>query len=93
MCYDAVMYDVVVLSCPLLAGTSPSSIPPVTTLGSPSVRILGSSSDVGIVSYQRLVQVYDPTTKSFVIRNAMETRVWRKIGSEWKLAHFHRSKL
>ncbi len=82
------------LPCPACAGASTaSSIPPVTTMGCPDVRIVGSASDVAIVSYQRLVQVYDTATKSIIIRTAMETRVWHKRGDTWKLAHFHRSKL
>jgi calcium/calmodulin-dependent protein kinase (CaM kinase) II len=61
--------------------------PHLTTMCSPRVRVMG---DVGIVTCVRLNQRIggdgQPTVKSFE-----ETRVWQRLGSEWKHVHFHRS--
>ena len=59
-----------------------------TTLSDVHVRQLGQ--DAAIVSYVRLVQFLDasgqPQTSQYE-----ETRVWQRMGGEWKHVHFHRS--
>jgi calcium/calmodulin-dependent protein kinase (CaM kinase) II len=58
-----------------------------TTMGAPSVRLMG---DVAVVTYVRLNQCATgegpPVTKAFE-----ETRVWQRQGGQWRHVHFHRS--
>jgi calcium/calmodulin-dependent protein kinase (CaM kinase) II len=65
-----------------------ASGPRNTTLASPNVRLIGES--VAIVSFVRLIQKSDSagclTTIPFE-----ETRIWQRIGGQWKHVHFHRS--
>jgi hypothetical protein len=60
----------------------------LVTMASPHVRMLGS--DAAVICYVRLTQGLDasgaPQTSRFE-----ETRVWQKIGGQWKHVHFHRS--
>ena len=59
-----------------------------TTLVQPHVRMLGD--DVGIVSYNRLVQVVDRQGQA-VSHCFEESRVWQRQPTGWKHVHFHRS--
>jgi ketosteroid isomerase-like protein len=54
----------------------------------PKVRMLGG--DAAIVAYARLVQVMRQDGTSVTL-SFQETRVWQKIGGQWKHVHFHRS--
>ncbi len=67
----------------LPGGDSPRN----TTISGANVRILG---EVGIVCYTRLVQKLDGSGNPVTV-SANETRIWRKVGSDWKHIHFHRS--
>ncbi|GKY94685.1 calcium/calmodulin-dependent protein kinase type II subunit gamma [Mayamaea pseudoterrestris] len=60
-----------------------------TTMVRPHVRMLGS--DAGVVSYVRLTQKIDPSSKAATTSYAEETRVWQCIDGQWKNVHFHRS--
>lgn len=60
-----------------------------TTLASPHVRLMGP--DAAVVSYVRLVQKFESGTEP-VTAAFEETRVWQRIGGEWKHVHFHRSR-
>lgn len=62
--------------------------PRQTTLVQPHVRILGD--DVGIVSYNRLLQSVDSDGQP-VSSCTEETRVWQLQEGSWKHVHFHRS--
>ncbi len=55
-----------------------------TTMVQPHIRWLGA--DAAVVSYVRLIQ-HDGGTTPFE-----ETRVWQRVGSDWKNVHFHRSR-
>lgn len=57
------------------------------TLTAPHVRIMG---DAAVVSYVRLTQRADAEGKVTISR-CEETRVWQRIGGQWKHVHFHRS--
>ena len=62
---------------------------PVTnTLASPVVRLL--SDTVALVAYVRLTQTLDDAGRP-VTKPCEETRLWVKVGGNWKHAHFHRS--
>jgi calcium/calmodulin-dependent protein kinase (CaM kinase) II len=58
-----------------------------TTMASPYVRLLG---DTAIVAYVRVNQRQQPDGVP-VTRTFEETRVWQRIGGQWKHVHFHRS--
>lgn len=62
--------------------------PVTTTLASPVVRLL--SETVALVAYVRLTQTLDETGRP-VAKPCEETRLWQKIGGNWKHVHFHRS--
>lgn len=64
-----------------------SGTPRQSSISSPSVRVIG---DVGIVCYARVVQKLDATGAP-VTACADETRIWQRIGGQWKHIHFHRS--
>jgi len=64
-------------------------IDPTITISSPHVRVMG---DVAVIAYVRLVQASDECG-GFETRASEETRVWQKIGGQWKHVHFHRSPL
>ncbi len=68
--------------------SSKPSHPSATTIASPIVRML--SPDVALIAYVRLVQKLDENNRP-VTRTYEETRIWRRLGGSWKLAHFHRS--
>ena len=55
---------------------------------SPHVRMLGE--DAAVLSYVRLTQSLDATGSPQTSRFE-ETRVWQRIGGQWKHVHFHRS--
>lgn len=68
-------------------GDSPPAVPPNTTMASPKVWMLGP--DAAVIAYVRLVQRLGPdgpTTSRYE-----ETRVWQRVGNQWKHIHFHRS--
>lgn len=58
-----------------------------TTLASPHVRVMG---DAAVVSYIRLTQRLDGHGAPQTVA-VEETRVWQRIGGQWKHVHFHRS--
>ncbi len=58
------------------------------TMSQPHVRLLGN--DAAVVCYVRLTQSLDASGAPQTGR-VEETRVWQKIGGEWKHVHFHRS--
>jgi calcium/calmodulin-dependent protein kinase (CaM kinase) II len=60
-----------------------------TTLCSPRVRIL---SDVGVVTYVRLIQRLGPEGTAVTVASA-ETRIWHRIEGRWRNVHFHRTAL
>ena len=68
----------------------PSKAPrPVTnTMASPVVKLL--SDTVALVAYVRLTQTLDDAGRP-VTKPCEETRIWQKIGGNWKHVHFHRS--
>jgi hypothetical protein len=70
--------------------TAPTAVPkPVTnTMASPCVRLL--SDTVALVAYVRLTQTLDDAGRP-VTKPCEETRLWQKIGGNWKHVHFHRS--
>jgi hypothetical protein len=63
--------------------------PQQTTLVQPHVRMLGD--DVGIVSYNRLLQGVDSNGQP-ISTCTEETRVWQLQEGTWKHVHFHRSR-
>ena len=58
------------------------------TMSQPHVRMLGS--DAAVIGYVRLTQSLDAAGAPQTGR-VEETRVWQKIGGQWKHVHFHRS--
>lgn len=62
---------------------------PAVTISSPHVRVMG---DAAVIAYVRLVQVKTQLGE-FVTSASEETRVWQRIGGQWKHVHFHRSPL
>src|SRR5262245_13835902 len=58
------------------------------TMSQPHVRAMGD--DAAVVSYVRLTQSLDASGTPQTGR-VEETRVWQKIGGQWKHVHFHRS--
>jgi calcium/calmodulin-dependent protein kinase (CaM kinase) II len=58
------------------------------TMCSPHVRLLGSEG--AVICYVRLTQYIDAAGSPQTSR-IEETRVWQKIGGQWKHVHFHRS--
>jgi Calcium/calmodulin dependent protein kinase II association domain len=58
------------------------------TMSQPHVRLLGD--DAAVLSYVRLTQSLDANGSPQTGR-VEETRVWQKIGGQWKHVHFHRS--
>ncbi len=69
------------------SGSKPAA-PPMTTLASPRVRMLGD--DAAVVAYVRMVQKLDDAGRP-ITSLCEETRVWQRIGGAWKHVHFHRS--
>jgi len=59
------------------------------TMSQPHVRLLGS--DAAILCYVRLTQSVGGDGKHQTTRFE-ETRVWQRIGGQWKHVHFHRSR-
>jgi calcium/calmodulin-dependent protein kinase (CaM kinase) II len=64
-----------------------ASGPHNTTIASPHVRIMG---DAAVVTYVRINQRCDADGKP-VLSRCEETRVWQRIGGQWRHVHFHRS--
>ena len=60
----------------------------LVTMSQPHVRLLGT--DAVVLSYVRLTQSVD-ASGSFVTGRMEETRIWQKIGGQWKHVHFHRA--
>jgi Calcium/calmodulin dependent protein kinase II association domain len=58
------------------------------TMSQPHVRLLGQ--EAAVLSYVRLTQSLDAGGAPQTGR-VEETRVWQKIGGQWKHVHFHRS--
>jgi len=58
------------------------------TMSQPHVRVMGD--DAAVISYVRLTQSLDANGQPQTGRME-ETRVWQKIGGQWKHVHFHRS--
>src|SRR5215213_5341856 len=58
------------------------------TMSQPHVRLMGDSA--AVLSYVRLTQSLDSAGEVHIGR-VEETRVWQKIGGNWKHVHFHRS--
>ena len=58
------------------------------TMVEPRVLLLGE--DGAVVCYVRLVQRKDAEGRD-VTHRFQETRVWKRVGGEWKHVHFHRS--
>ena len=57
------------------------------TMAQPHVRLMG---DAAVLSYVRVNQSLDAAGAPQSSR-VEETRVWQKIGGQWKHVHFHRS--
>ena len=69
-------------------GSSPApSVGRQSTMSSPNVRVVG---DMAVLCYVRVVQKLDEAG-SPVTAVSDETRIWRKVGDNWKHIHFHRS--
>jgi calcium/calmodulin-dependent protein kinase (CaM kinase) II len=60
-----------------------------TTMVSPKIRLI---SDVGVLSYVRLVQRISTDGSPVTVASA-ETRVWQQKNGKWKHVHFHRTTL
>jgi len=58
------------------------------SMSQPHVRLMGD--DAAVISYVRLTQSLDASGQPQTGRME-ETRVWQKIGGQWKHVHFHRS--
>ena len=62
--------------------------PVTTTLAAPVVKLL--SDTVALVAAVRLTQTLDDAGRP-VTKPCEETRLWVKVGGNWKHVHFHRS--
>ena len=58
------------------------------TMSQPHVRLMGEQA--AVISYVRLTQSLDAGGAPQTGRME-ETRVWQKVGGQWKHVHFHRS--
>ena len=58
------------------------------TMSQPHVRLMGDNA--AVLCYVRLTQSLDANGEVHIGR-VEETRVWQKVGGEWKHVHFHRS--
>jgi hypothetical protein len=67
---------------------SPQKPAKIVTMAQPHVRLLGN--DGAVLSYVRLTQSLDASGAPQTGRME-ETRVWQRVGGEWKHVHFHRS--
>lgn len=67
---------------------SPQKPAKQVTMSQPHVRLMGDSA--AVISYVRLTQSLDASGAPQTGRME-ETRVWQKIGGQWKHVHFHRS--
>jgi ketosteroid isomerase-like protein len=67
---------------------SPQKPSKQVTMSQPHARLMGESA--AVISYVRLTQSLDVNGAPQTGRME-ETRVWQKIGNEWKHVHFHRS--
>jgi calcium/calmodulin-dependent protein kinase (CaM kinase) II len=66
---------------------SGGSVKPQNTMVDPHVRLMG---DAAVVAYYRLTQYVDGDGHAGS-RGTEETRIWQRLGGEWKHVHFHRS--
>jgi calcium/calmodulin-dependent protein kinase (CaM kinase) II len=64
-----------------------SSSPRHTTMCAPQVHLTG---DMAVICYVRLTQSLDAAGHPQTGR-CEETRVWRRVGDQWRHVHFHRS--
>jgi calcium/calmodulin-dependent protein kinase (CaM kinase) II len=67
--------------------SAPQKPAKTVTMSQPHVRLMGDSA---VISYVRLTQSLDANGAPQTGRME-ETRVWQKIGGQWKHVHFHRS--
>jgi hypothetical protein len=67
--------------------STPQKPAKTVTMSQPHVRLMGDSA---VLCYARLTQSLDAAGEVHISR-VEETRVWQKIGGEWKHVHFHRS--
>jgi hypothetical protein len=67
---------------------SPQKPAKVVTMAQPHVRLLGA--DGAVLCYVRLTQSLD-TSGAPQTGRMEETRIWQRVGGEWKHVHFHRS--
>lgn len=67
---------------------SPQKPAKQVTMSQPHVRLMGDSA--AVLSYVRLTQSLDASGAPQTGRME-ETRVWQKVGGQWKHVHFHRS--
>lgn len=67
---------------------SPQKPAKQVTMSQPHVRLMGDSA--AVISYMRLTQSLDASGAPQTGRME-ETRVWQRIGGQWKHVHFHRS--
>jgi calcium/calmodulin-dependent protein kinase (CaM kinase) II len=58
-----------------------------TTMASPKVRLL--SEGAALIAYVRLVQKLDAEGRPITV-SSEETRIWQKLGGQWRHVHFHR---
>jgi calcium/calmodulin-dependent protein kinase (CaM kinase) II len=92
-CFEAEARGQVVVGMPFhkyyfeLPG-SPQKPAKNVTMSQPHVRQMGDSA--AVLSYVRLTQSLDAAGQPQTGR-VEETRVWQKIGGQWKHVHFHRS--
>jgi calcium/calmodulin-dependent protein kinase (CaM kinase) II len=69
-------------------GKAPQKPAKNVTMSQPHVRLMGDSA--AVLSYVRLTQSQGADGAPQTGRME-ETRVWQKIGGQWKHVHFHRS--
>ena len=69
-------------------GGSGAAAKKLVSMCSPHVRMLGS--EAAVICYVRLTQSLDAAGHPQTSR-VEETRLWQKIGGQWKHVHFHRS--
>lgn len=54
----------------------------------PNLKFYG---DIAIICFKRLTQVFTDDNKKSETKSCSETRIWKKVGNNWKLVHSHRS--
>ena len=71
----------------LPSGDSASPSPVTVTMARPHLRWL--NDDAVVVSYTRLTQKLN--NEAPITATCCETRVWQRMGQEWRQVHVHRS--